>query len=106
MSHLSAWQERISVDTDATGASGGVTAQALADGHAPGSRDARDLDYDLDEFTFRFDRRKSRNCGKLFYRLAQHAVAIDPVPDKSMVKCTPEAPRRTTTGKLQPESSK
>ncbi len=27
------------------------------------------LDYYLDEFTFRFNRRKSRSWGKLFYRL-------------------------------------
>jgi len=38
------------------------------------------LDYYLDEFTFRFNRRTSRSRGKLFYRLLQHAVAIDPVP--------------------------
>jgi transposase-like protein len=37
------------------------------------------LDYYLDEFTFRFNRRKSKNRGKLFYRLAQHAVSIEPV---------------------------
>jgi hypothetical protein len=37
------------------------------------------LDYYLDEFTFRFNRRKSTNRGKLFYRLAQQAVAIEPV---------------------------
>jgi hypothetical protein len=45
------------------------------------------LDYYLDEFTFRFNRRRSANRGKLFYRLAQQAVAIDPVPYKAMVKC-------------------
>ena len=45
------------------------------------------LEYYLDEFTFRFNRRKSRSRGKLFYRLLQQAVAIDPVPYKSMVKC-------------------
>ncbi len=38
------------------------------------------LDYYLDEFTFRFNRRKSMNRGKLLYRLAQQAVAIEPVP--------------------------
>ena len=38
------------------------------------------LDYYLDEFTFRFNRRKSKNRGKLFYRLVQQAVAIEPVP--------------------------
>lgn len=45
------------------------------------------LDYYLDEFTFRFNRRKSANRGKLFYRLVQQAVAINPVPYKEMVKC-------------------
>ena len=38
------------------------------------------LDYYLDEFTFRFNRRRSKSRGKLFYRLAQQAVSIDPVP--------------------------
>jgi transposase-like protein len=36
------------------------------------------LDYYLDEFTFRFNRRRSRSRGKLFYRLAQQAVAVRP----------------------------
>jgi transposase-like protein len=36
------------------------------------------LEYYLDEFTFRFNRRRSANRGKLFYRLVQQAVAIDP----------------------------
>jgi len=38
------------------------------------------LDYYLDEFTFRFNRRKSASRGKLFYRLAQQAVQVDPAP--------------------------
>jgi len=38
------------------------------------------LDYYLDEFTFRFNRRKSASRGKLFYRLLQHAVEIAPHP--------------------------
>ena len=37
------------------------------------------LDYYLDEFTFRFNRRTSRSSGKLFYRLIQQAVAVEPV---------------------------
>jgi transposase-like protein len=37
------------------------------------------LDYYLDEFTFRFNRRASQHRGKLFYRLVQQAVAVDPV---------------------------
>ena len=36
------------------------------------------LDCYLDEFTFRFNRRTSRYRGKLFYPLAQQAVAVDP----------------------------
>jgi transposase-like protein len=38
------------------------------------------LDYYLDEFTFRFNRRTSRSRGKLFYRLMQQAMAVEPVP--------------------------
>jgi len=45
------------------------------------------LDYYLDEFTFRFNRRNSRSRGKLFLRLAEQAVAVGPTPYKSMVKC-------------------
>ena len=37
------------------------------------------LDYYLDEFTFRFNRRTSRSRGKLFYRLLQQAAAVAPV---------------------------
>lgn len=37
------------------------------------------LDYYLDEFTFRFNRRTSRSRGKLFYRLMQQAVEVTPV---------------------------
>lgn len=44
------------------------------------------LDYYLDEFTFRFNRRTSRHRGKLFYRLVQQAVAVDPAPYQSLVK--------------------
>ena len=34
----------------------------------------------LDEFTFRFNRRRSTSRGKLFYRLAQQAVQVSPAP--------------------------
>jgi transposase-like protein len=43
------------------------------------------LPYYLDEFTFRFNRRKSRNRGKLFYRLVQQAVMTDPHPFATLV---------------------
>ena len=56
------------------------------------------LDYYLDEFTFRFNRRRSGNRGKLFYRLAQQAVAIAPVPYKSMVKCAAVAAAAARAG--------
>jgi len=44
------------------------------------------LDYYLDEYTFRFNRRTSRHRGKLFYRLIQQAVAVEATPYKNMVK--------------------
>jgi len=37
------------------------------------------LGYYLDEFTFRFNRRRSKSRGKLFFRLVQQAVTVDPV---------------------------
>jgi transposase-like protein len=37
------------------------------------------LAYYLDEFTFRFNRRSSRYRGKLFYRMVQQALMVDPV---------------------------
>jgi len=49
------------------------------------------LDYYLDEFTFRFNRRNSSSRGKLFLRLAEQAVAVGPSPYKSMVKCFAQA---------------
>ena len=42
------------------------------------------LDYYLDEYTFRFNRRTSRSRGKLFYRLVEQAVAIGPVLAKDI----------------------
>jgi hypothetical protein len=66
------------------------------------------LDYYLDEFTFRFNRRTSMNRGKLFYRLAQQAVTIEPVPLEKIlhlerwraaVSKPPEERRRNATCK-------
>jgi len=37
------------------------------------------LDYSLDEYTFRFNRRTSRSRGLLFYRLINQAVHLGPV---------------------------
>jgi transposase-like protein len=44
-----------------------------------GALSNKHLDYYLDEFTFRFNRRRSKSRGKLFFRLAQQAVAVEPV---------------------------
>lgn len=44
------------------------------------------LDSYLDEFTFRFNRRNSKSRGKLFYRLVQQAVAVEPVPYASLLE--------------------
>ncbi len=43
-----------------------------------GSVGPEQLDYYLDEFTFRFNRRNSRSRGMLFYRLLEQAVVTDP----------------------------
>ena len=42
------------------------------------------LDYYLDEFTFRFNRRRARHRGLLFYRLLQGAVVAEPHPYKTL----------------------
>ena len=43
------------------------------------------LDYYLDEFTFRFNRRTSRSRGLLFYRLLEQAVVTQPVTYQRIV---------------------
>ncbi len=50
-----------------------------------GAVSAEHLDYYLDEFTFRFNRRMSASRGKLFYRLLQQAVQVDPAPYHQIV---------------------
>jgi transposase-like protein len=51
------------------------------------------LDYYLDEFTFRFNRRRSRSRGKLFFRLVQQAVAVEPAPYTSIIRSAPAKPQ-------------
>jgi transposase-like protein len=51
-----------------------------------GAVNAAHLDFYLDEFTFRFNRRTSRHRGQLFFRLAQQALAVEPAPYASLVK--------------------
>jgi transposase-like protein len=48
------------------------------------------LDYYLDEFTFRFNRRTSRSRGKLFFRLVEQAMVLEPVPFKQLLGGRPE----------------
>jgi transposase-like protein len=50
-----------------------------------GAIGASHLDYYLDEFTFRFNRRRSRARGLLFFRLLQQALQRDPTPYKALV---------------------
>ncbi len=50
-----------------------------------GAVSRKHLDYYLDEFTFRFNRRTSASRGKLFYRLAQQAVQVNALPYRAIV---------------------
>ena len=54
------------------------------------------LAYYLDEYTFRFNRRTSSYRGKLFYRLLQNAVVIEPTPYNGITLgvrgCQPQRP--------------
>lgn len=59
-----------------------------------GAISRKHLDYYLDEFTFRFNRRTSRSRGKLFYRLVQQAVTVQATPYKKLVAGTgPQGPQ-------------
>jgi transposase-like protein/ribosomal protein L37AE/L43A len=50
-----------------------------------GAINPKHLDYYLDEFTFRFNRRNSASRGKLFYRLVEQATQMPPTPYKVIV---------------------
>lgn len=45
----------------------------------------RQLDFYLEEFAFRFNRRSSPQRGMLFYRLLQNAVLVRPAPYRSII---------------------
>jgi len=51
-----------------------------------GNISSKHLEFYLDEFAFRFNRKLSTHRGKVFYRLVQQAVASSPKPLKTLVK--------------------
>ena len=50
-----------------------------------GAISPKHLDYYLDEYSFRYNRRRSRARGMLFYRLLQQATQVDPAPYRRLV---------------------
>jgi len=50
------------------------------------------LDYYLDEFVFRFNRRTSRSRGMLFYRLLQQSMQVPPTTYRAIVTAAAENP--------------
>ena len=54
-------------------------------GTQQGAVSEKHLDYCLDEFTFRFNRRRSQARGLLSYRLLQNAIRVDPAPYNRLV---------------------
>lgn len=61
------------------------------------------LDYYLDEFTFRFNRRRSKSRGKLFFRLVQQAMAVEPAPYDMIVQQTRRGKKHGHKGLGLPE---
>ncbi|MFT6779915.1 MAG: hypothetical protein ACJAV1_003861 [Paraglaciecola sp.] len=49
-----------------------------------GAVQPKQLDYYLDEYTFRFNRRKSRSRGLLFYRLLEQSIVTKPLTYKKI----------------------
>lgn len=60
------------------------------------------LDRYLEEFAFRFNRRKSKSRGLLFLRLLQHAVRIPPFPAKEIQLGLRDYMRGTRKNKIVP----
>jgi transposase-like protein len=59
------------------------------------------LDAYLNEFTFRFNRRRSRRRGMLFYRLLEQSIAADPITYSSLI-ANPKATGRHHTPPSRP----
>ena len=62
------------------------------------------LDYYLDEFTFRFNRRDSRARGLLFYRLLHQAVQTEPHPYDTLISGTALPPTRPSRRRQRPHN--
>jgi ISXO2-like transposase domain/Transposase zinc-ribbon domain len=67
------------------------------DGTHQGAVQPEQLDYYLDEFTFRFNRRDSRARGLLFYRLLHQAVRTGPRPYAALIAGKPIRPAMPIT---------
>jgi transposase-like protein len=52
-----------------------------------GGAQSSHLHYYLDEFTFRFNRRRARSRGKLFYELIRQSLLVDPAPVETLKAC-------------------
>jgi transposase-like protein len=61
-----------------------------------GSVSREHLDDYLNEFTFRFNRRTSAHRGKLFFRLVEQAMVLEPTPYQAIVKRVREGRRKGT----------
>jgi transposase-like protein len=61
------------------------------------------LPYYLDEFTFRFNRRRSRTRGLLFYRLLEQAVHSGPTPAAALYRATGRGPRSGSSPATHPQ---
>jgi ISXO2-like transposase domain len=59
------------------------------------------LQYYLDEFASRFNRRRSKACGMLFYRLLQQSVNTDPHPLADLIGGA-EGPAQTLRSAAKP----
>jgi hypothetical protein len=59
--------------------------------------DQKHVDYYIDEFVFRFNRRNSRSRGMLFYRLMQQAAVTAPVTYSHIRYNEPGRHRRSPT---------
>jgi hypothetical protein len=56
-----------------------------------GAAQSSHLDYYLDEYTFRFNRRTSKSRGMLFYRLVGQAIQMKPIVGSDLSGTIPNA---------------